>query len=62
MTDRFDYDEVSLNINPCRGCEDYDALDGCKSNGGCGNPITNYDRIIRKTPDELAEWLKQEVE
>ena len=20
-------------------------------------PITNYDRVIRKTPDELAEWL-----
>lgn len=20
-------------------------------------PITNYDRVIRKTPEELAEWL-----
>lgn len=23
-------------INPCRGCEDYDGKGGCKSNGGCG--------------------------
>lgn len=22
-------------INPCRGCEDYDGRGGCKSNGGC---------------------------
>ena len=23
-------------INPCRGCVDYDGQGGCKSNGGCG--------------------------
>lgn len=23
-------------INPCRGCTDYDGRGGCKSNGGCG--------------------------
>ena len=23
-------------INPCRGCIDYDRRGGCKSNGGCG--------------------------
>lgn len=23
-------------INPCRGCTDYDGQGGCKSNGGCG--------------------------
>jgi len=23
-------------INPCRGCEDYDGNGGCISNGGCG--------------------------
>lgn len=23
-------------INPCRGCIDYDGRGGCKSNGGCG--------------------------
>ena len=23
-------------INPCRGCTDYDGHGGCKSNGGCG--------------------------
>jgi len=58
MGDRFGYGEIGLDINPCHGCEDYDALDGCKSNGGCGKPITNYDRIISKTPEELAEWLR----
>ena len=24
-------------INPCRGCEDYDGKGGCLSNGGCAN-------------------------
>lgn len=23
-------------INPCRGCDDYDNQGGCQSNGGCG--------------------------
>lgn len=23
-------------INPCRGCDDYDGVGGCKSHGGCG--------------------------
>ena len=26
-----------LEINPCRGCEDYDGKGGCLSNGGCAN-------------------------
>lgn len=26
-------------INPCRGCPDYDGPNGCKSNGGCGAKI-----------------------
>ena len=59
MADRFGYGEIGLDINPCRGCEDYDARDGCKSNGGCGKLITNYDRIISKTPEELAEWIAE---
>lgn len=29
-----DYKEP--DINPCRGCEDYDGKGGCKSQGGCG--------------------------
>lgn len=29
-----DYEEPE--INPCRGCEDYDGKGGCKSQGGCG--------------------------
>lgn len=34
-----------LEINPCRGCEDYDGKGGCLSNGGCANV------------DEVEEWL-----
>lgn len=29
-----DYEEPE--INPCRGCEDYDGKGGCLSHGGCG--------------------------
>ena len=32
------YPEIDEHINPCAGCEDYEASRGCKSNGGCGNP------------------------
>ena len=60
MSDRFGYGEIGLDIHPCRGCEDYEAPDGCKSHGGCGSPMTNYDRIISKTPEELAEWINNE--
>lgn len=60
MTDRFGYGEIGLDINPrhpCDGCKDYEAPDGCKSNGGCGKPQTNADRIRAMTDEELAEWL-----
>ena len=35
--DEDDWEEPE--INPCRGCEDYDGRGGCKSNGGCGAEI-----------------------
>lgn len=57
MTDRFGYGEIGLDINPrhpCEGCRDYEAPDGCKSNGGCGKPKTNADRIRAMTDEELA--------
>lgn len=57
MADRFGYGEIGLDIHPCRGCEDYDAPDGCKSNGGCGMTQTNADRIRAMTDEELAEFL-----
>ena len=57
MADRFGYGEIGLDIHPCRGCEDYDAPDGCKSNGGCGMTQTNADRIRSMTDEELAESL-----
>ena len=30
-------------INPCRGCIDYDGKGGCKSNGGCGSEMNEVD-------------------
>ena len=48
---------IDENINPCRGCPDYDE-DGCKSNGGCGSPQTNADRIRAMTDKELAEFIE----
>ena len=34
---KMDEDELQeLEINPCRGCDDYDGQGGCKSKGGCG--------------------------
>jgi hypothetical protein len=64
MADRFGYGEIGLDINPCRGCDDYDAPDGCKSNGGCEKPITNADRIRAMSDEELAKeiaWLVVEA-
>lgn len=64
MTDRFGYGEIGLDINtrhPCEGCRDYDAPDGCKSNGGCGKPTTNADRIRAMTDEELAEFMCHNV-
>jgi hypothetical protein len=31
-----DADFEEPEINPCRGCEDYDGKGGCLSKGGCG--------------------------
>lgn len=53
MTDRFGYGEIGLDINPrhpCEGCRDYEAPDGCKSNGGCGRVLT---------PEQFAECMRQ---
>lgn len=33
---RMDNDWEEPEINPCRGCDDYDWHGGCKSHGGCG--------------------------
>lgn len=46
---------IDENINPCRGCPDYDE-DGCKSNGGCGKH-TNADRLRAMSDEELAVQL-----
>lgn len=26
------------------------------------NPVTNYDRLISKTPEELAEWISERID
>lgn len=62
MSDRFGYGEIGMDINPCRWCEDYEAPNGCKSNGGCGKPQTNGDRIRAMTDEELAEYLIADIE
>lgn len=61
MADRFGYGEIGLDIHPCRGCEDYDEPDGCKSNGGCGKPITNADRIRSMKDEELAGFISMQI-
>lgn len=33
---KMDDDWEEPEINPCRGCGDYDGRGGCKSRGGCG--------------------------
>ena len=33
-------------INPCRGCDDYDGRGGCKSNGGCGAKMQSTTRQL----------------
>ena len=57
MMDEY-YPIIDENINPCRGCPDYEYPDGCKSNGGCG--IHTYaDKIRAMTDEELAEFLNK---
>lgn len=43
---RMDEDWEEPEINPCRGCEDYDGRGGCISNGGCRrDEIFLYNRV-----------------
>ena len=45
-------------MSDCRKCVDFD---WCVEHEGCGlfrqKPQTNYDILISKTPEELAEWF-----
>lgn len=45
-------------MSDCRKCAEFD---WCVENEDCGlfkpKPQTNYDRIISKTPYELADWI-----
>lgn len=36
------YDEGDERIHPCRGCEDYEEPNKCKTNGGCGLTMNIY--------------------
>jgi len=58
MADRFGYGEIGLDIHPCKGCEDYEPPDGCKTRGGCAKSMTNADRIRAMSDEELADTLK----
>ena len=45
-------------MSDCRKCAEFD---WCVENEDCGlfkpKPQTNYDYLISKTPEELAEWI-----
>lgn len=40
---KMDDDWEEPEINPCRGCDDYDGRGGCKSKGGCGAERSEYE-------------------
>jgi hypothetical protein len=42
-------------INPCRGCKDYDWNGGCKSNGGCGVDMNAPDINVSSKTNEVME-------
>lgn len=50
---------ATVEIHPCKGCEDYIEPNDCKSRGGCGKPTTNADRIRSMSDEELSSWLNR---
>lgn len=56
-------DIINESIDPCKGCPDHCPVCGnCISNGGCGKPQTNGDRIRAMTDRELASFITFQVE
>jgi hypothetical protein len=48
-------------INPCRGCDDYDGRGGCKSHGGCGTESCEEDEnwYTELDDEKIAERDKE---
>lgn len=46
--------EFEESIHPCKGCEDYEYPNGCKSDGGCGS---GWIPTRRKLPDKKGWYL-----
>lgn len=48
-------------MNLCSRCSDYACMGYCQGVEECSDfrPITNYTRLIEKSPKELAEWINR---
>lgn len=46
-------------MNLCSRCADYACMGYCQGVEECRDfrPITNYRRLVAKSPKELAEWI-----
>jgi hypothetical protein len=44
-------------MEPCEHCSDVYIKTGDHPAFQSAKPITNYERLIRKTPEEMAAWI-----
>jgi hypothetical protein len=51
------FEDKPITAEPCDHCSDVCIKTGDHPAFQYAKPITNYDRIISKTPEELAGWL-----
>lgn len=56
-------DMLGIEINPCKGCQDYCYKSfECKSNGGCGNKeIDDEIKRLKKALDKACNILNQDL-
>jgi hypothetical protein len=52
------FEDKPITAEPCDHCSDVYIKTGDHPAFQYAKPITNYDRIISKTPEELAEWIE----
>lgn len=53
------FEDKPITAEPCDHCSDVYIKTGDHPAFQYAKPITNYDRLIRKTPEELAGWLSR---
>lgn len=51
------FEHKPITAEPCDHCSDVYIKTGDHPAFQYAKPITNYDCIIRKTPEELADWI-----